>query len=128
MSLDLRPHVTFYTPSGAVIVAVDPSSILGGSVLIPGIGAVPYDLDLMNLRMILHVPGYGDAPISLAPSGGGGTTVTLPGIGTVSYAVSIGPPDIPLEQQATATQAYLGAAMMPMLLIGVVAWLLLRRR
>jgi hypothetical protein len=131
-AFDLRPHVTFYTPSGAVIVAVDPATFLGGSVLIPGLGAVPYDINIFPFQMVLHLPAYGDVPISLSPSGGGSsTTVTIPGIGTVPYAVTIGPPDIPLEQQANAVQAYLGAGMatvLPMLLIGGAAWLLLRRR
>jgi hypothetical protein len=130
-AFDLRPHVTFYTPSGAVIVAVDPASVLGGSVLIPGLGAVPYDITIAPFQMVLHLPAYGDVPISLSGGGDGSNTVTIPGIGTVPYAVTIGPPDIPLEQQANAVQAYLGAGMatvLPMLLIGGAAWLLLRRR
>jgi hypothetical protein len=128
--LDLRPRVIFYTASGAVIVTIDPASMFGGSVILPGLGAVPYDLDVATQRMILHVPGYGDAPINLY-GGGGGNTVTLPILGTVLYEVTIGPPDIPIEQQATVTQAYLGAglgAILPWIIGGAVVWVLWRRR
>jgi len=127
--LDLRPRVVLYTPSGAVIITIDPASAFGGSVVIPGVGSVPYDLDWVTQRMILHVPAYGDVPISL---GGGGTdaTVTLPGLGTILYDVTFGPPDIPLEQQATAVQAVSGALIasaMPVIVLFVVGWLIVRR-
>lgn len=131
MSVDLRPRVVFYTQSGAVVVVIDPASAFGGSVILPGVGAVPYDLDWIGQRMILHVPGYGDVPISL--TGGGGSTVSIPGLGTVPVEVVFGEPDIPFEQRATATQALFGTAassLLPILLIGGVTLMLLlgRRR
>ena len=129
MAIDLRPRVVLYTPSGAVIITVDPATPFGGSVVIPGVGSVPYDIDLVSQSMILHVPAYGDVPINLS---GGGTdaTVTLPGLGTILYDVTIGPPDIPIEQQATATQALTGAfiqSALPVIALFVVGWLLIRR-
>jgi len=127
--LDLRPRVVLYTPSGAVVILVDPATLFGGSVVIPGLGSVPYDLDLVTQRMILHVPAYGDVPISLS---GGGTdaTVTLPGLGTILYEVTFGPPDIPFEQRATAPQALTGAfiqSALPVIALFVVGWWLVRR-
>lgn len=130
MAIDLRPRVVFYTPSGAVVVTVDPGSIFGGSVLLPGIGAVPYDIDFATQSMILHVPGYGDAPIALT-GGGGGTTVNIPGLGNVLYEVTIGPPDLSIEQQVTIPQAALGAVIgtaLPWIIGGVIVWMMWRRR
>jgi len=128
--LDIRPRVVFYTASGAVIVTIDPASMFGGSVILPGLGAVPYDLDMSTQRMILHLPAYGDVPIALT-GGGGGNTVTLPILGTTLYEVTFGPPDIPIEQQATVQSAYLGATLgtiLPWVIGGLAIWAFWRRR
>ena len=129
MSVDLRPRVVFYTQSGAVVVVIDPASAFGGQVLLPGAGAVPYDIDWIGQRMILHIPAYGDVPISL--TGGGGSTVSIPGIGTVPVEVIFGEPDIPFEQRATATQAFFGSTlstMVPIIVVGLVGLLIWQGR
>jgi hypothetical protein len=122
--------VVFHTSQGAVVVVIDPASAFGGSVLIPGLGTIPYDLDWATQSMILRVPGYGNVVIPLLGGGGDGT-IDIPGMGAIPYQVTIGEPDIPYEQRVTGVSAAFGlgvTAMMPWLLIGGAVLLMLFRR
>ena len=94
--LDLRPRVVFHTAAGAVVVLVDPTSVNQGTVSLPLLGAVPYDLvyGIPESIMTLHVPYYGDVAIPLNPFGGGPSVVTLPVIGDVPYEIVLGPPEL----------------------------------
>ena len=132
--LDLRPRVVFWTEAGAVVVLVDPTSVVGGNAVFPIIGAVPYTLDVdpvtgtPNVR--LDVP-TGPMLLPISFGGGQGGSVMIPGLGPATYEVVIGPPAIPEDQLATPW-SLLGtvlAGMWPMLLLGVGAvWLVMRRK
>lgn len=133
--LDLRPRVVFWTSAGAVIVLVDPTSVVGGMATFPIIGAVPYSLDIdpatgqPSVRLDFPTGPY-LLPISL--SGGQGGSVDLPGLGPATYEVVIGPPQIPEDQLATpASLLFSGLTSMGPLLIlggGLLLLLILRRR
>lgn len=125
MAFDLRPRVVFHTSLGAVVVTIDPSTPLGGVVQIPGVGNVPYDVDVTGPSMIVHLPVYGDTVIPLIPSGSA-TPLSVPGLGEVTYEVVFGPVDIPPEQMAN--MAALGSFFDPTFLMivagGLALWLL----
>lgn len=125
MAFDLRPRVVFHTSLGAVVVTVDPTTPLGGQVQIPGIGNVPYDIDVTGPTMIVHLPVYGDAIIPLIPSGGT-TPLTIPGLGDVTYEVVFGPVDIPPEQMANVGAVFSLGTMVPYVLIGAAAFMFMR--
>lgn len=131
-AVDVRPYVTFYTSAGAVPVAIDPTTVLSGNVIFPVVGAIPYDLDIVSFSMILHVPAYGDVVIPLGfGSGGGQSTVAIPGLGDVPYEVSIGPPAGAMVPGGTFSMSNLfssvGGSILPIALIGLVAFLLMRK-
>lgn len=130
-AVDVRPYVTFYTSAGAVPIAIDPTTVLSGNAVFPVIGNVPYDIDIVSWQVVLHVPRYGDVPISLSGGGGGGGTVAIPGLGEVPYEVSIGPPAAALVPGGVFSTSNLlsfaGSSVLPLVLIGAAAWFLLRK-
>jgi hypothetical protein len=132
---DLRPRVVFHPPGGAVAVLVDPTTATSGNVVLPGYGAVPYDVfvDFPISHMILHLPMYGDfdVPLNLLATGGGASYISLPLIGDVPYEIVLGPPDIAPGGYLSDTIASAGMAVGPWAIAGVVAlgaWFLSRRR
>lgn len=136
-AVDIRPYVTFYTQAGAVPVVIDPTSVLQGNVVFPVVGNVPYDLDVFGRQMILHVPLYGDVLVPLfgalsggAGEGGGQSNVNIPGLGDTPYEVTFGPPALPAGSLATTTGllSVVGGGILPLVLIGGLAFFLLRKR
>ena len=130
-AVDVRPYVTFYTSAGAVPVAIDPTTVLSGNVIFPVVGAIPYDLDIIGWNMVLHVPYAGDVAVPLFGGGSGSSTVSIPGLGDVPYEVSIGPPAGALVPGGTFSASNLlsfaGSSILPLALIGVAAYFLLRK-
>lgn len=133
-SIDLRPRVVFHPPGGAVVVLIDPTTATYGNVMLPGYGAVPYNLivEFPVSHMILHLPLYGDFDVPLNILGGGGeSVVTLPVLGDVPYEIVLGPPQIPEGALFSDTLSSIGLTVGPWAIAGVIAgaaWLLSRRR
>lgn len=134
-SFDLRPRIVLYPPGGAIVLLVDPTSALAGTVTFPLLGAVPYDIvpGFPETSLVFHFPAYGEyiAPINLSNmSFGGGGTLDLPLLGAVPYALVIGPPAIP-EEQLFAGEAALSSLLtgtwMPWVVLGGIALLAWRR-
>jgi hypothetical protein len=130
MALDLRPRVVFHTSAGAVVVTVDPSTLLGGQVQIPGVGNVPYDVNVWDTNiggpsMTVHLPVYGDSVIPLLPSGST-QPMSIPGLGDVTVEVVFGPVDLPPESLANVGSIFALTGAMPYVLIGVAAFMFLR--
>jgi hypothetical protein len=127
-ALDVRPYVTFYTSAGAVPVAIDPTTAVSGNVLVPGLGAIPYDIDIITMRMILHLPMAGDYPVDLL--GGGSGSLTVPGMGDIPYEVSIGPPALPAGAVVSGSSllAVGATTALPLLLIGGLVLVLMMGR
>ena len=121
--MDVRPHLTLYPSGGAVSIIVDPTSALAGQVILPVVGAVPYDIDLLSMSVVLHLPLYGDLAIPVS-GGGGGNAVNIPGLGDVPYEVTIGPPLLP--QSAYFSLGSMASGILPVVLLAVGGWLLIR--
>jgi len=125
-ALDLRPRLVLHPPGGAVVLLVDPTSPVTGTVTFPLLGAVPYSITygFPASTVTLHFP-VGDVDIPVDPfTGSGGGTVPIPGLGDVPYELVLGPPQI------TASDLF-GAGWSNWLLpigIGVVAFVMLRGR
>lgn len=131
--LDLRPRVVFWTPAGAVVVLVDPTTIVSGNAIFPVIGTVPYALDVdpatgsPNVRLDFPT---GPMLLPISFGGGQGGSLDIPGLGPSTYEIVIGPPEIP-EDQLASTWSLLGAGLssyMPLILLGVGAVFLMMRR
>lgn len=132
MGLDLRPRIVLYPPGGAVVILVDPTSALGGTVQFPLLGSVPYDMlpGFPVSTLMLHVPYYGDVPVPidiLSLGGNGPSSVDIPMLGAVPYEITLGPPRLPEGSLLTDTVSTMG---MPLVLLGVAAvavWWIVRR-
>lgn len=130
---DIRPRVVFWTPAGAVVVLVDPTTLVSGNAVFPMIGAVPYALDVDPLTGSPNVRlDFPTGPILLPISFGGGQggSLDIPGLGPSTYEIVIGPPLIP-EEELASPWSLLGTgltSMWPMLLLGVGAVFLMMRR
>lgn len=132
--LDIRPRVVFWTPAGAVVVLVDPTTLVSGNAIFPMIGSVPYSLDVDPLTGSPNVRlDFPTGPILLPISFGGGQggSLNIPGLGESTYEVVIGPPQIP-EDQLASPWSLMSAGLManlPMILLGVgVVFLIMRRK
>lgn len=131
--LDLRPRVVFWTAAGAVVVLIDPTTVVSGNAVFPMIGAVPYALDVDPLTGSPNVRlDFPTGPILLPISFGGGQggSLEIPGLGPATYEVTIGPPNIP-EDQLASPWSLMGAglsSLWPVLLLGAGVVLLMMRR
>ena len=131
--LDVRPRVVFWTNAGAVVVVVDPTTLVSGNALFPVIGAVPYALDVDPATgapsVRLDFP-TGPMLLPISFGGGQGGSLTIPGLGPATYEIVIGPPQIP-EDQLASPWSLVGAGLTsywPMLLLGAGVVLLMMRR
>lgn len=131
--LDLRPRVVFWTPAGAVVVLVDPTTIVSGNAVFPVIGPVPYALDVDpatgSPSVRLDFP-TGPMLLPISFGGGQGGSLNIPGLGLSTYDIVIGPPLIP-EDQMASTWSLLGTGLTgiwPMLFLGAGVVLLMMWR
>lgn len=132
--IDIRPRVVFWTSAGAVVVVVDPTTMVSGNAIFPVLGAVPYALDVdpatgsPNVRLDFPT---GPVLLPISFGGGQGGSLEIPGLGPATYEVVIGPPQIP-EDQLASGWSLLGAGLsssMPLILLGLgVVFLIMRRR
>lgn len=129
MPVDLRPRLLLF-PRGMdpVVILIDPTSLTGGTVVLPVVGALPYTLTLdgssgaLRVLVALATPG-GDVFVSLDPFGattGEQSTVSILGLGDVPYRVVLGPPAVPEHELALPGPLVL-------VVIGIIAWGLLHR-
>ncbi len=123
-SPDLRPRLVLHPPGGdPIVLVIDPTSPLAGSVDFPFLGAVPYTIEIgvPKSKVHLNLPFWGDVTIPVDPFGGGNGSVNIPGLGDVPYEIVLGPP-------AGIVDSSLGSAwVLPLLLIGGVI-LFMRRK
>jgi len=132
--LDLRPRVVFWTPAGAVVVLVDPTTVVSGNAVFPLIGAVPYALDVDPLTGSPNVRlDFPTGPVLLPISFGGGQggSLDIPGLGPSTYEIVIGPPEIPEDQLASgwSLMSFGLQSYWPVLLLGAgVVFLMMRRK
>lgn len=131
MSVDLRPRIVLHFAAGAVVILVDPTSPLAGTVDLPLLGVTPYSLDFGQLPIVnavLHLPAYGDYPIPVDIIGGTGAgMVDLPLVGTTPYEVVLGPPSLTPDQMFSVGGLLTSSWVLPVLLIGGVLLLAWRR-
>lgn len=128
-AVDVRPYVTFFTGAGAVSLIIDPTTLLSGVVVFPVVGSVPYDLDIINWQLILHVPLAGDVPVPLFGGGSGNGTVAIPGLGDIPYEITFGPPALPPSALFSSSNllGVLGGGVLPLLFIGFGLWFLWKK-
>lgn len=124
-TVDLRPRLILYPPGGdPIILVIDPTSPLAGSVDFPLIGAVPYTIEVgvPKSKVHLSLPIWGDVTIPVDPFGGGNGMVNIPGLGDVQYEIVLGPP------ASGITTSSLGSTwVLPLLVIGGII-LFMRRK